>query len=190
MSKLVVGLCGPEGAGKSTAAAALRSHFASVEVIPFARPLKRMLEALGVPPENLYGSPDQKTAAVPLLNNFSARVAMQTLGTEWGRRHIGPDIWVRAWRGEVERSKARVIVADDVRFPNEVDEIRKIGGTVILILRSTEQWRNVPRHASEAFHTLTYDRTLMNDETPDALGARIAGLVREHFYPKAHAQSA
>jgi len=58
---------------------------------------------------------------------------MQTIGTEWGRNMIHPDIWVRAWEQSLPEDAD--VVVDDVRFPNEVAAIRRLGGDVIRICR-------------------------------------------------------
>jgi hypothetical protein len=44
---------------------------------------------------------------------------MVTLGTEWGRDAVHPDLWVRLWAASGPRT-SRVVV-EDVRFPNEVE---------------------------------------------------------------------
>jgi hypothetical protein len=59
---------------------------------------------------------------------------MQTLGTEWGRNCIHPNLWVDLW-GEsacsaLEFGDARGVVCDDVRFANEADAVRRIGGEI------------------------------------------------------------
>jgi hypothetical protein len=43
---------------------------------------------------------------------------MITLGTEWGRDLVHADIWTRLWAARAECFP--LVVADDVRFPNEV----------------------------------------------------------------------
>jgi hypothetical protein len=115
----VIGLCGLAGAGKTTAARFMEEEWA-FERISFAGPLKAMCMAVlslsqshgplkEVPDESLCGK--------------SPRQFMQLLGTEFGRELIGPDFWVRQWRAAVEKEcliEGRgLIVADDVRFPNE-----------------------------------------------------------------------
>jgi CRP/FNR family transcriptional regulator len=59
---------------------------------------------------------------------------MQTLGTEWGRQCMDADIWVRAWAARAALLTSAV--ADDVRFQNEADMIRNLGGVIIRVMRS------------------------------------------------------
>jgi hypothetical protein len=166
---MIIGLCGPEGAGKSTAAQILVSELGCI-IHPFAAPLKRMLEALGVSERHLYGSQADKLEPLDILGGKSARQALQLLGTEWGREMICPDLWERAWRAGVPRKGC---IADDVRFPNEVDAIQSLGGTVICIVRSGLDFSRKPKHPSEDFGALPYDRFVINNGSVQDLRDRL-----------------
>jgi hypothetical protein len=61
---------------------------------------------------------DLKEAVHPELG-VSPRHLMVTLGTEWGRDAVHPDLWVRIWAASLP--EAAHVVAEDVRFPNEVE---------------------------------------------------------------------
>lgn len=163
---MIIGLCGPEGAGKSTAAKILRREL-GLPIKPFAGPLKRMLVALGVPKPNIYGTPAQKEESLDMFGGLSARKAMQLLGTEWGRNLIAPDLWVRAWTASVNPSQGAI--ADDMRFPNEVDAIRRLGGVVICIVRDMSDFNRATKHASERFMDLPRDIVIVNDGPKAAL---------------------
>lgn len=131
----VIGFCGPIGCGKSTAARILMERY-GYRRERFADPLKAMLAALGLSPEELDGPAKEAPAA--LLGGRTPRHAMQTLGTEWGRQLIDPDLWVRAWElrvGGYWRRFHAPVVSDDVRFGNEVAAIRAMGGLVVRIER-------------------------------------------------------
>ena len=62
---------------------------------------------------------------------------MQTLGTEWGRKIIGDNIWVNLWSTKAEEltSMNQGVVADDVRFENEVKIIKDMGGIIVRMTR-------------------------------------------------------
>src|SRR5690606_32540033 len=89
MKPRIIGLAGPAGSGKSTVAAILRSRHAYCE-LPFAKRIKDALaNLLEIAPFELER---HKEEPLPWLG-VSPRYMMQTLGTEWGRTMIHPDIW-------------------------------------------------------------------------------------------------
>ncbi|QBR35423.1 hypothetical protein ETW23_03970 [Leisingera sp. NJS201] len=130
----VIGLCGLAGSGKTTAAEFLEGL--GYTRIAFADPLKAMLRALmasaGVPEgyaERMLAG-DLKEAEIINLGGRSPRYAMQTLGTEWGRKLMHPDFWVQiAARRAVDILDAGGrVVFDDVRMANEAAAARQLGG--------------------------------------------------------------
>lgn len=153
---LVVGLCGLAGSGKSTVAEMLRrelheSYRLGVEIIPFAKPLKDGLAAMGI---------------VKGLNPDLYRDAAQRLGTDIVRRRH-PNWWCDEFNKAVQSSTADVVIADDVRFKNERDTIFYRGGMIFYIdaarrlrVQRRSRWRRDAwkfvrfgpyRHESESF---------------------------------------
>jgi hypothetical protein len=124
----VIALCGRAGAGKSFAAEALALY--GYRTVKFAGPLKGMLRALGLTEAEIEG--DRKEAPCALLGGKSPRQAMQTLGTEWGRGLIDPELWTRAWSLEVEKRLAlgQKVVVDDCRFENELAVVQQFGRAI------------------------------------------------------------
>jgi len=111
----VIGICGLKGSGKSYSA----NHFEKkhgYQVIKFAAPIKDMLRAIGLNNDDLDGS--LKEAEKSLLCGHTPRWAMQSLGTEWGRKCIDENFWVSLWERKVERSLeiGLPVVVDDLRF--------------------------------------------------------------------------
>lgn len=144
----IIGIAGYAGSGKSSVAEILiRDH--KFERIKFADGLKDMLRALGMSDGWIEG--DLKETACPTLLGHTPRYAMQTLGTEWGRKCIGEDFWVRYWtqrvRGRQATSMARGIVVDDVRYLNELDAVAGLGGRLWWVERPGV--RPASTHSSE-----------------------------------------
>lgn len=131
--RVVVGFAGLARSGKSTAAQYLVDLY-DFKRIRFAQALKDMLRAVGLGDREIDG--DLKEVPCDLLGGKTPRFAMQTIGTEWGRNLIAPDIWIRVWQGAVGRLPAdQAVVCDDVRFPNEVEAIRSLGGIIVRLDR-------------------------------------------------------
>ena len=82
----------------------------------FAEPIKRMLACIGLSHEDLHG--DRKEEPNDMLEGKTPRYAMQTLGTEWGRDFISPNIWVNVVKHDILKYEIKDdIVIDDCRFP-------------------------------------------------------------------------
>lgn len=176
---LVIGLCGAEGAGKSTVARYLL-HARDAKIVPFAAPLKRMLEGLGLPAASLYGTPEDKARPLDLLGGKSGRWAMQSLGTEWGRKLIHPDLWMNAWKLQVSHTSTPIVVADDLRFMNEAAAVRSFGGIVIRVRRSAVEKIDETLHPSARWWDIPTDAEVHNDGDVDHLERQV-GRVLEVF---------
>lgn len=138
---LVLGLYSPvPGSGKSTFAQALTDD--GFVRVPFAGTLKAMaavlLEAIGYSPELITELlAVRKEVPLDALDGVTPRHLLQTLGTEWGRQLIHPEVWLRCWQGQVERHLAAgfSVVADDVRFANEAAAIEDMPNGVMVRIR-------------------------------------------------------
>lgn len=144
MKNPIIAFTGLAQSGKTTAANAFISI--GYDRMSFADPLKAMVSCL-TPCKD-------KDARPPSLCGKTLREVYQSLGTDWGRNMVGGDIWILAGRarldellGDVESDIIRGIVIDDIRFDNEAELVKNMGGVVLEITRS-----NTPQmeHASEA----------------------------------------
>ncbi|WCD44202.1 putative deoxynucleotide monophosphate kinase [Xylophilus phage Lumi] len=186
--KVIVGLAGEAGAGKSYLADYLVENYGAVKS-SFASPLKKMLKCLGLTDAELWGD-EKEIPNHKLLLGRTPRHAMQTLGTEWGRQRIHPDIWAQAWKNMLLEDQPTFTVIEDVRFVNEVEAIRSLGGRVVGIRRGAER-RKVSaftammnrrkKHPSENFDTLvesTGMRVIYNNSTVENLAEQAMQEVR------------
>lgn len=133
----VVAFTGRAGSGKSTAA----DHLVALGWgrVKFADPLKNMIRALlaasGMPAAEIERriEGDLKETPEPILGGRTPRYAMQTLGTEWGRELITPDLWTGIARAQIvaHLQAGRDVVIDDCRFDNEAAVVRDLGGMIV-----------------------------------------------------------
>lgn len=173
MTIKVIGLTGLAGCGKSTAASYL-ARYHGYERLRLSGPLKDMLRAIGLTDRHIEG--DLKDVPCDLLCGKTPRYAMQTLGTEW-RDMIGVRLWSNIWLDRA-RSTPYAVVAEDVRFPHEVEGVKAVDGLVVNIIRP-DQAIVTSGHASEAFAaTLPHDVTLINDGGITDLYRRVDLLLR------------
>lgn len=147
MTRLVIGLSGVAGSGKSTAARILSTRYGFARK-PFAYPLKAMIAALGVGADILDGNNAAKELPLDLLHGRSARHAMQQLG-DWGRNQMAPDFWVATWKRNIDLLHGVPVVADDCRYANEARAIRDLGGVIIRLWRVGSGTKINPEHSSE-----------------------------------------
>ena len=68
------------------------------------------------------------------------RHMLQTLGTEWGRRLIHPDIWVMLVQKRIDfiehYDDKAIIIIDALRFPNEHKMLMERGATLIKLVNT------------------------------------------------------
>ena len=131
MRKNTLMITGFAGTGKTTAATYLKHNY-GYSIKKFAGPLKDMLRAIGLSDDELEG--DLKEEPSDKLCGVTPRNAMQTLGTEWGRGLIAPQIWVNIW-GQRVLSSFNSCVSDDTRFLNEWEYGKSIGAKTIRVTR-------------------------------------------------------
>lgn len=168
--------------GKSTTAQYLSEAY-GYKLIRFCDPLKDMVDTMlgyaGLSDddiwEHLYGS--KKEWPIKQLNGVTARHLMQTLGTEWGRQHVFPDLWVNLALKRVKDAPLIRFVIDDMRFANEYAAVRSIYGAQV--------WRvNRPGahatngHVSEGqLDSHLFDKTLDNSGSIQDLHSQINKVI-------------
>jgi len=174
----LIGLYSPAPQSGKTCVASVISE-QGYTIVPFAATLKDMIVpmivALG------YDYPrawelviSDKSYVLPEIG-VSARHMLQTLGTEYGRQCLHPDVWLKCWQKKAERFKA--VVADDIRFPNEADLIRSIGGEMWLVRRFDVQ--RTTDHSSEgSLDHYGFDRVIENDGTLDELRSKVTAALK------------
>lgn len=148
----LIGLAGRAGSGKDSVAEHLADAHNALRYA-FATPIKGGLVAmLGLDPQDLEDR-ERKEQPIEWLGR-SPRYLLQTLGTQWGRELVAPDIWVRlarrVWAEAVtapEYGYAPALVLLDVRFPDEAEMIRELGGWVVHLRRPDAP--PVAEHVSE-----------------------------------------
>lgn len=132
IAQKLIGITGAARSGKDTVASFLLSLRGGY-LYSFADPIREMLKALGVDLSDPYWQ-DRKELTIKTIN-ASPRRMMQTLGTEWGRELIHPDLWVLLAAKKLKANGQGMIVTD-VRFENEAAFVRDNDGVLIHVTRT------------------------------------------------------
>lgn len=174
----LIGITGKAGTGKDTIANYLVRRY-RFRRVALADPIKRGLDAIFDFSSDDWDDREWKEAILPAFGVSPRRLA-QTLGTEWGRREIADDIWLKLAEIAVDsyrRSRyPHGIVIPDIRFDNEATWIRNQGGQLWHISRPGAGL--VEAHSSEdGVAVLPPDRLIRNGGSLEALYSRVDELL-------------
>lgn len=154
---MIIGIMGAVGSGKDTCGDYfVRAH--GFRKVSFAKRVKDVAHAaFGWDRELLEGATAESRAwreRVDPAWGFSPRHALQKIGTEMFRMHLDADIWVKAVRNEIMANPEQNFVITDVRFENEVDTIKALGGRIVYVERGRQ-----PAWTADARAGRTYDES-------------------------------
>ena len=130
MIKLIA-LTGPAQCGKSSIGAMLYHMLSGYVLHAFATPIKLTVNAM-FDWDARHADGALKDSVDPEWG-FSPRHAYQTFGTEWGRRLLRDDIWIKYMEYATRRDHGSIIT--DLRFENEASWVRQRGGLVVHVVR-------------------------------------------------------
>ncbi|BCS83311.1 putative deoxynucleotide monophosphate kinase [Cotonvirus japonicus] len=155
---VLIGLVGSKGSGKTTGAEYLTKQCDYVEK-SFADPLKEACKHLFLLDDHqVYGTQEQKETPDPRWFDCTPRKILQYVGTDLLRNNLdnimpglGHEIFTRHFKlwyeAEIKKNPNIKVVISDVRFHNEAEFIKKLGGFLIKIERPGSD--NFDFHASE-----------------------------------------
>lgn len=168
--------------GKTTAARYLQ-HFGYAK-FAFADPLYAMLRSMlltaGYERSEIdFYLSEGKENVIPEIGT-SCRHLTRTLGTEWGRCIIDQNLWVKVARKRILKEQGdtfrRPICFDDLRFPNELELLKKHGFTLIRVVRETD--RNDSHESDLALRDYdAWDHVVENNGTPEEFNFKIQKLL-------------
>lgn len=178
-----IGLSGYARAGKDSVGQIILNLGRGWERMSFADPMREALYRLN-PTITAGGVETTLAGAVNVfgwerLKSASAQVRplMQRLGTEVGREMFGKNFWVDYALDNLP--DGAMVVFTDVRFPNEADAIKALGGEVWRVNRQGFGAANA--HESEtAMDDYEFDYVIDNDSTLENLEDLVAhGLKKQ-----------
>lgn len=180
----LIGFAGRAGSGKDTAAAVVSSIWGHRRYA-IADPIRHALDRLFRWSASGCSQMNQDFKRRPVLNDestglsFSPRQLAQWLGVEAGRELHGENCWVALMEGEYRQH--RRLVVPDIRFSNELESIRRLGGVCILIERPDAQ--PVAHHISE--HSLpcrsAFDAVIENTSDLQTFTSNVERVLYELY---------
>lgn len=174
------GLAGKARTGKTTIANRIVEKTA-VKTAAFADPLREallvMFGCLGLTPEH-FEDDDLKETVIEAIGR-SPRQLMQSLGTEFGRKLVHPDIWVKVIEARNKDDiKNQNLLVTDIRMDNEAEGLRALGFVIAHVDRPDA--KKVNKHSSENGVTrLAEDKVITNDSDLAALTSLIDSWLAE-----------
>lgn len=194
---MIIGICGLIGSGKGTVADILVEQH-NYEKLSFADKLKDGVSSVfGWNREMLEGDTDESRKWREEADKFwteetgetiTPRLILQLFGTDCMRNGFFDGIWVSLVKQELLKNKQKNYVIPDVRFENEANMIRSLGGKICQVRRGPDPlWFRLYKdlgeiptdvHKSEwAWANVQMDYILSNDTTLDNL----KNLVQDHL---------
>lgn len=146
-----------------------------------ADPLKRAAQHMFFLTDAQRDSDELKEVVIPYWG-MSPRQMFQKLGTEGGRHVFGDDLWLKRWTYHYDTYKEHTnYVVPDVRFVNEAEHVRSLGGVIIHVTRDSAKGLlagDTAKHASEVTLPIgPHDFVITNNGTKKEMCDKLDNIV-------------
>lgn len=176
--KKVVGITGAKRAGKDTVADYLRDVY-GFRRLAFAEPIKDALAAAFGVDVAIFHDQSVKEKPLGCLLGHTPRRLMQTLGTGWGREMISDSLWrnLLYQKASEALSGGSSVVVSDVRYDNEAQTVKDLGGHIIEVRRPSAD-NSGDTHSSEGGIGSDFiDFRILNSRGFEALYAQVGVIL-------------
>lgn len=173
---MIIGLTGKKRSGKDTSAQILQEYYETqnlkVERFAFAGPLKEAVRVIFFP-ELIEIKDDIKELPVKKYDNRTPRQMFQYIGDRC--RDYDIDIFLKNMLTRINNSNADIKIVTDIRYDNEAQLVKNIGGTIIKIERETNSKDN---HSSEMGIDSTFiDFSIQNNSDIEKLKKKLISFI-------------
>ena len=191
---ILIGVSGKAGSGKNFVADQIMAKYPLTRQLAFADPLKHMVAHMfNIPLMDLYTeegkarpswfkwewcdrctTSDNPAEPAGFMTN---RDLLQWVGTELVRECWYQNHWIELAKQRIQQQSADIVVITDVRFPNEADLIKEMGGTVLKV--TGRETAGVARHSGEAVDVIQADGVVINTPgtSPGMIISQVERLV-------------
>ncbi len=141
--KLVIGLVGKNGSGKTTVSKRIQDNYGGKEH-RFSQILMDILDRLYLPHE---------------------RTHLQNLGKSL-RAELGPDVIVNAFKKDLEKDQSDVLIVDGIRYENEVALLKSFENSCLIFVTAPLEIRyeRCVTRGEKGEEKMTYEKFLENEE--------------------------
>ena len=166
--------------GKTTAARFLMDNLGYTK-IAFADPLRFMIERLlhsaGYSYNEIHwflnGGKEQDIEVI----GASYRHLARTLGTEWGRNLIHPELWLKIAEQKFIHTDPPICV-DDVRFLNELELLRRHNFALVKVVRDVSRSDADTHESDVSLRDFDgWDHVIENNGTLEELCSKVRGIA-------------
>jgi hypothetical protein len=184
---MIIGVVGFLGSGKGTVGDIISEKYA-FKKMAFADSLKDAVSAIFGWSRHLlegdtlesreFRDKEDRYWSTRMGRTITPRIVLQQVGSDCMRDVFGKDIWVSSLLAKIMTTTwAKDFVITDCRFPNEIQQIKKLGGKVVRVVRGPEP---------EWYETARYDNVFttrkMNQVYPDVHISEWAWIGQEVDY--------
>ena len=173
----LIGITGKARSGKDAVAKFAWAQYGFTR-IAFADPVKMAAQAkFGLTAEQAWDD-ELKEVVIPHWN-MTPRQMFQMEGTEAGRNVFGGDLWIKRFMLSYNLLKhTDDIIVPDVRFDNEAEALRSLGGIIIEVRRGQAGLSgSAGAHVSESGLSLPADYVIENEGTLEELYEKFEAIV-------------
>jgi hypothetical protein len=185
MSGIVIGLHGAKGSGKDQFFKAANHFFPlhDIKKIAYADPIKSEVSRIfGLNSEEDYDLFKRTFVEFKLGGGFVRSVQGRQIVREIGMimRQYDPQQFVKYVEDQIQQHPAAIWCITDLRFQNELDSIKNIGGLVVKIKRSGYEFDG---HATETeFTDGVCDLIVHNDNIPLSQYNRLVATTMHQIF--------
>ena len=167
MNKSLIGLCGSAGSGKNTVAEFLSSNY-GYRIASVGKRLKDTISVLfnidrnlleGITEEGrIWRETPLKFWSEELGRDMTPRQLLQEVGE--GMKDFHANIWLLSLKHEIESMPDVSWAISDIRFPNEIDFIKEMGGELWQVRKTLPEWYQ--KAVADNLHGTTYMKQYKN----------------------------
>jgi len=169
--------------GKDTCASAVVEALGPNSAVrrSFAAPLKdvahRLFARYGLLPGDFYERPGNEHFRGQKLHGIDKTPVDLWIEVGQAMRAIHPDVWLDA--GLEPDVCGRLIVVSDIRFRNEVEAVRRLGGWCVRVVRPDAP---PPKGSDNMIGAdFVWDAEIVNDGTIEELRAKAVALAKDYL---------